>query len=141
MCGAHYIREFYIVPKMGSQKGKICLEIWLEKFCSRDATLKNKSRVGHTFDFDDNILRAKLKQNPCESSRDLVKSLKTSQTIICCHLEKVVEVCKLGVLVPHNLNEQNKKNHLLITTIPLTRQKLEPFLNRIIISSERWVTY
>ncbi|GFR20426.1 histone-lysine N-methyltransferase SETMAR [Trichonephila clavata] len=50
---------------------------WFVKFCSGDMTLIDKPRAGCAFDFDDNLLKAVLEQNPCESIRCIAEKLNT----------------------------------------------------------------
>ncbi|XP_054005260.1 histone-lysine N-methyltransferase SETMAR-like [Hylaeus anthracinus] len=114
---------------------------WFIKFRSRDTTLKDKPRAGRPFDFDDNLLKAILMQNPRQSTRGIAGRLNTSQSTVNRHLEKLGEVSKLGVWVSHNLSEWNKEDRMSIATSLLSRVKNEPFLNRIVTGDEKWVTY
>lgn len=111
------------------------------KFRSGDTTLKDEPRVGHPSDFDDNLLKAILEQNPRQSTRGIAERLNTSQSTVNRHLQKLGKVCKLGVWVPHNLSERNKEDRMSIATSLLSRVKIEPFLNRIVTGDEKWVTY
>ncbi|GFQ82153.1 histone-lysine N-methyltransferase SETMAR [Trichonephila clavata] len=66
-------------------------------------TLKDEPRTGRPFDFDDNLLKAVLEQNPRQSKRCLAERLITSQSTVIRHLEKLEKAIKLGVWVLHNL--------------------------------------
>lgn len=114
---------------------------WFAKFCSGDTTLKDEPRAECPSDLDENLLKAILEQNPCQSTRDIAGRLNTSQSTICRYLEKLGKVSKLGVWVSHNLSERNKEDRMSIATSLLSRVKIEPFLDRIITSDEKWVTY
>lgn len=114
---------------------------WFIKFRSGDTTLKDELRAGRPSDFDDNLLKAILEQNPRQSTRGIAKRLNTSQSTVNRHLQKLWKVCKLGVWVPHNLSERNKEDRMSIATSLLSRVKIEPFLNRIVTGDEKWVTY
>lgn len=45
------------------------------KFRSGDTTLKDELSAGHPSDFNDNLLKAILEQNPCHLTRDIVESI------------------------------------------------------------------
>ena len=110
---------------------------WFIKFRSGDTTLKDEPRAGRPSDFDDNLLKAILEQNPCQSTRDIAERLNTSRSTVNRHLEKLGKVRKLGVWVPHNLSERNKEDRISIATSLLSRVKIEPFLNRIVTGDEK----
>ncbi|GFY56090.1 histone-lysine N-methyltransferase SETMAR [Trichonephila inaurata madagascariensis] len=95
-------------------------------------TLKNEPRAGLPSDFNDNILKAVLEQNPRQSTKCIAERLNTSQSTVIRHLEKLGKVNKLGVWVPHNLSERNKEDRLSIITSLRSQVKMEPFLNRIV---------
>ncbi|XP_043260411.1 histone-lysine N-methyltransferase SETMAR-like [Colletes gigas] len=114
---------------------------WFIKFRSEDTTLKDEPRAGRPSDFDDNLLKAILEQNPRKSTRGIAERLNTSQSTVNRHLEKLGKVSKLGVWVPHNLSERNKEDRMSIATSLLSRVKIEPFLNRNVTGDEKWVTY
>ncbi|XP_043258025.1 histone-lysine N-methyltransferase SETMAR-like [Colletes gigas] len=108
-----------------------------EKICN----VYDEPRPGRPSDFDDNLLKVILGQNPRQSTRIIAERLNTSQATVNRHLEKLGKVSKLGVWVPHNLNERNKEDRMSIATSLLLRVKIEPFLNRIVTGDEKWVSY
>ncbi|XP_043262919.1 histone-lysine N-methyltransferase SETMAR-like [Colletes gigas] len=114
---------------------------WFIKFRSGDTTLKDEPRAGRPSGFDDHLLKAILEQNPRQSTRSISERLNTSQSTVNRHLEKLGKVSKLGVWVPHNLNERNKEDRISIATSLLSRVKIEAFLNRIVTGDEKWVSY
>ncbi|XP_015185986.1 PREDICTED: histone-lysine N-methyltransferase SETMAR-like [Polistes dominula] len=114
---------------------------WFVKFRSGDMTLKDEPRARRPSDFDDNLLKAVLEQNPRQSTRCIAERLNTSQSTVIRHLGKLGKISKLGVWVPYNLSEQNKEDLMSIATSLLSRVKMEPFLNRIVTGDEKWVTY
>ena len=81
---------------------------WFVKFCSVETSLNDEPRPGHSLDFDAEALKSLVECNARQSTRELADKLNTSQSTICCHLEKMGKVSKLGVWVPHALSEQNK---------------------------------
>ena len=92
-------------------------------------------------DFDAEALKALVDCNACQSTQELADKLNTSQSTICCHLEKIGKVSKLGVWLPHALSEKNKADDLLIATSLLSWQRQDPFLDKIITGDEKWITY
>ncbi|XP_054004805.1 histone-lysine N-methyltransferase SETMAR-like [Hylaeus anthracinus] len=72
----------------------------------------DEPRAGRPSDFDDNLLKAILEQNPRQSTRGIAERLDTSQSTVNRHLEKLEKVSKLGVWVPYNLSERNKKDRM-----------------------------
>ena len=51
------------------------------------------------------------------------------------------KVNKLGVWVPHALSAKNKADRLSIAKSLLSRQRNDPFLDKIITGVEKWITY
>ncbi|XP_015181327.1 PREDICTED: histone-lysine N-methyltransferase SETMAR-like [Polistes dominula] len=70
---------------------------WFVKFRSGDMTLKDEPRAGRPSDFDDNLLKAVLEQNPRQSTRCIAERLNTSQSTVIRHLEKLGKISKKGV--------------------------------------------
>ena len=68
---------------------------WFAKFCSENMTLNGELELGRPSEFDGNFLKEILEQNPCQA-RDVAKRMYTSQSTVCCHLEKLGNVFKLG---------------------------------------------
>ncbi|GFX10795.1 histone-lysine N-methyltransferase SETMAR [Trichonephila clavipes] len=90
-----------------------------------DEPVTDESRAGCPSDFDDNLLKTVLEQNPRQSTRCIAERLNTSQSTIIRHLEQLGKVSKLGVWVPHNLSERNKEDHMSIATSLLSRSAKE----------------
>lgn len=62
---------------------------WFVKFRSGDFTLKVEPRLVRPFDFDNNLLKAVVEQNPRQSTRCLAERLNTSQSTVIRPLEKL----------------------------------------------------
>ncbi|XP_014609810.1 PREDICTED: histone-lysine N-methyltransferase SETMAR-like [Polistes canadensis] len=114
---------------------------WFVKFRFGDTSLKDEPRAGRPSDFDDNLLKTILDQNPRQSTRGIAKRLNISKSTVNRHLEKLGKVSKLKVSVPHNLSEQNKEDRVSIATNLLSRVKIEPFLNDIVTGDRKWIPY
>lgn len=57
------------------------------------------------------------------------------------HINKLGYVQKYARWVPHQLSEKNVEDRFSICSALFVRQKNEPFLDRLITSDEKWVTY
>ena len=78
--------------------------------------MKDELRPRRSSDFDAEALKSLVECNAHQSTRELADKLNTSQSTICCHLEEMGKISKLGVWVPHALSEKNKADHLSIAT-------------------------
>ena len=114
---------------------------WFVKFLSGDTSLKDEPRPGRSSNFDAEALKSLVECNARQSTRELAGKLNASQSTICRHLEKMEKVSKLGVWFPHALSEKNKADQLSIATSLLSRQRNNPFLDKIITGDEKWITY
>ena len=71
-------------------------------------------------EFDKDHLKALLKEESCQTSCELAKKMNCDQKIILNHLHSMGFTKELGVWMPHELSENNKKNHLKIASQHLT---------------------
>ena len=102
--------------------------------------LGDELRPGCSSDLDQDAFSELLKYSWCKSTRELGLDLSTDQSTICCHLNKRGKVSKLGVWVPHNLIEQNKKDFIFIGN-NLPKKENELFLLNIMTGNKKWVFY
>ena len=61
---------------------------WFSKFCSGNTSLRDERWSGCSSDLDQDALRELVECNLFKSIWDLALDLKTSKSIICCHLKK-----------------------------------------------------
>lgn len=80
---------------------------WFVKFRSGETSLKDEPRPGRSSGFDDEALKSLVESNPRQSTRELAKTLNTSQSTVRRHLEKIGKVSKLGILISRDLSEIN----------------------------------
>lgn len=104
---------------------------WFVKFLLEDTTLQKELRTRRPSDFDDNLLKLILKQNPEPSTRNIANRLSTSQSTVCRPLKKLGKVGGFRNMKPHNLGVQNKEGRISIATSLLLRVKIKPFLDKI----------
>lgn len=96
---------------MGSKELVSKIPLWRYDF-------KRRSDDGRAFDFDDNLQKTILELNTLQSTRGAAEKLNTPQSTVKCHLEKLGNINNLGVCVPQNLNERNKKNIPIVKIVP-----------------------
>nr|XP_033324870.1 histone-lysine N-methyltransferase SETMAR-like [Megalopta genalis] len=114
---------------------------WFKKFRSGDTSLKEEPRLGRPSDFDKDVLNELLEQNPRQTTKELAEKLKVSQSTIIRQLHALGKVSKLGVWVHRQLSDQNKAQRMSIATSLISRYKIEPFLDKIVTGSEKWIRY
>ena len=68
------------------------------------------------------------------------RSSPSHQTILN-HLQKAGYKKKLDVWVPHDLTQKNLLDRINAYDMLLKRNKLDPFLKRMVTGDEKWITY
>ena len=109
---------------------------WYEKFETGDFDLSNKPRSGRPSLIDDDVVKAMLEQDLFLTTSEIAERLNSAQQIISDHIRKIGLVWKYSKWVPHELNQKNLDNRVVICTSLLVRNKIEPFLNRMITGDE-----
>ena len=89
--------------------GKSTARKWFAKLKNGNFDIDNTPRSRRPYEFDKDHLKALLKEESCQTSRELAKKMNCNQKMILNHLHSVGFAEKLGVLVPHELSENNKK--------------------------------
>ena len=77
-------------------------------------TFKNGNR--RFSEFDEDHLKALLKEESCQTSCELTEKIKCDQKMILNHFYSMRFAEKLGVWVSHELSESNKENCLQIAS-------------------------
>ena len=119
---------------------------WFAKFKNGNFDVDNTPRSRRPSEFDKDHLKALLKQESRQTSRELAEKINCDQKTILNHLHSMGFAEKLGVWVPHELSENNKENCLQIASQHLarhraTRSHKQRFLYRIITGDEKWCLY
>ena len=78
---------------------------------------------GRPSEFDEDHLKALLKEKSHQSSCNLAEKINCGQKTILNHLHSMEFAEKLGVWVPHELSENNEENHLQIASQHLARHR------------------
>ena len=96
-------------------RGESTTRKWFAKFKNSNFDINNTPRSGRPSEFDKEHLKALLKEESHQTSRELTKKMNCDQKTILNHLHSMGFAEKLGVWVPHELSENNK-NHLQIAS-------------------------
>ena len=94
------VRRRFYARKNGSM---VVFTLQKQKF-----KLKDAARSGRPVGFDEDRLNHLLRENPCQSTRELAEQLTCDQKTVVKHLHSIGKVQKLGVWVPHALSQNNK---------------------------------
>ncbi|XP_004208958.2 histone-lysine N-methyltransferase SETMAR-like [Hydra vulgaris] len=114
---------------------------WFSKFRSGNFDLSDAHRPGRPMSLDNDVLRAEVEANPCQTIEELSNTLKQPWSTIQEHLHQIGKISRAGVWVPHNLSVQNKANRSITCNALIQRHHAEPFLDRLVTGDEKWVLY
>ena len=119
---------------------------WFAKFKNGNFDIDDAPSSGRPSEFDENHLKALLKEESRQTSRELAEKMNCDQKAILNHLYSMEFSEKLGVWVPHELSENNKENCLQIASQHLARHRAtyghkQHFLYRIVTGDEKWCLY
>ena len=135
----------------GSSKIGWCLWWWVLKWtpvselvCSfsfRKFDVNNEPRPGRLIvDNVDEILK-KIEVDRHISSTDIATRLNIDHKTVLNHLYKTGYQKKLDTWIPHELTVKNVMDRVSICESLLKKNKIEPFLKRMITGNEKWITY
>ena len=93
---------------------------WFANFQNGNFDIDNTPCSGRLSEFDKNHLKALLKEKSHQIIHELAKKMNCNQKTILNHFHSMGFAKKLGVLVPHELSENNKENCLQIASQHLT---------------------
>ncbi|GFT39246.1 histone-lysine N-methyltransferase SETMAR [Trichonephila clavipes] len=75
------------------------------------------------------------------SCRNIAQELKIDHKTVLSHLRKVWFKKKLHVWMSHQLKPKNMMDLIYICETLAKRNEIDPFLKRMVIGDEKWVTY
>ena len=87
-----------------------------EKFKYGNFDINDMPHSRRPSEFDEDHLKAPLKEESCQTSCELAEKMNCIQKMILNHLHSMGFAKKLGVWVPHELSKNNKENHLQISS-------------------------
>lgn len=114
---------------------------WFKKFASGDFDLSNEPRGRPEAKVDNDQLKATIESDPSQSAHDLSVMFGVCKQTILTHLAQIGKVKKLDKWVPHELSDAQKERRLEACLSFLSRNKNDPFLNRIVTCDEKWIVY
>ena len=119
---------------------------WFTKFKNGNFDLNDMPRSGRPTEFDEDHLKALLKEDGRQTCRDLAEKMNSNAMTVSRHLESIGFTQKLGAWVPHELTEKNKENRFKIGAQHLARHRAtrghkQRFLYRIVTGDEKWCLY
>ena len=85
---------------------------WFAKFKNGNFDIDDTPRSGRPSEFDEDHLKALLKEESCQTSSELAEKINCDQKTILNHLHSMGFAEKLGVWVLHELSKTNKENRL-----------------------------
>ena len=89
---------------------------WFSKFKNGNFDIDDMPCSGRPSEFDEDHLKALLKEESCQTSCELTKKMKCDQETILNHLHSMEFAERLGIWLPHELSKNNKENCLQIAS-------------------------
>lgn len=114
---------------------------WFRRFRDGNFDVKDAFRSGRPIVKNVDEIFQKIEENRHVSSYDIAKALNIDHKTVLRHLHKAGYTKKLDVWVPHDLTLKNLMDRISICESLLKRNKIEPFLKRLITGDEKWITY
>ena len=110
---------------------------WFAKFKNGNFDINDMSCSGRPFEFDEDHLKAILKEESHQTRCELAEKINCNQKMIFNHLHSMGFDQKLGVWMPYEFSENNKENRLQIASQHLahhqaTRSYKQRFLYQIV---------
>lgn len=88
------------------------IQRWFAKFRFGKSSLKNEPRGRPGTVLDNKVLKNLIDQEPCQTSREIGRTLHVHHTTALRHLHSIGKVRKLDKWIPHELTEKNMINRL-----------------------------
>ena len=118
---------------------------WFAKFKNGNYGIDDTPRSGRPSEFDEDHLKALLKEESRQKNCELAEKMNCDQKTILNHFHSMEFAEKLGVWVPHELSENNKENRLQMASqhSPAIEQHAvtNSALYRIVTGDEKWCLY
>ncbi|KAE9419559.1 hypothetical protein Angca_006614, partial [Angiostrongylus cantonensis] len=92
---------------------------------------------------DGDELKALVEANTRTSVQKLAEQLGVRTRPICTHLNRKGKILKkeLEKWFPYELNDSRKNRRFEMSSAPILRNKIDPFLHRIVTCVEKWMLY
>jgi [histone H3]-lysine36 N-dimethyltransferase SETMAR len=116
-------------------------QFWIRRFRSGNFEAKDEPRSGRPIVKNVDGIMEIVEADRHLSTVSIAQELNISQKTVWNHLNKVGYKKKLHVWVPHELTQKNLMDRISICESLLNRNKIDPFLKRMITGDEKWITY
>ena len=107
---------------------------WLNKFQSRDFSIKDEQRSSRPNKVDDDQIKAIIESDCHVTVQNIEKILKIPKSTIDRHIQGLGLVKKLDIWIPHELKEIHLTKRINTCDLHLKRNKFDLFLTQIITS-------
>ncbi|XP_011154625.2 histone-lysine N-methyltransferase SETMAR-like [Harpegnathos saltator] len=114
---------------------------WFSRLRSGNVDVQEAPRIRRPITKKVNGILAKVEQDRHISSHDIANDLNIHHQTVLSYLEEAGYKKKLDVWVPHDRTRKNVFDRISICESLLKRNKIEPFLKRLITNDEKWITY
>jgi len=114
---------------------------WFARFRSGNQDVKDASRPIRPITEKVGEILQLVEQDRHASCKEISEALNINHMTVWNHLKKANYKKKLDVRVPHELTQRNLNDRITISEMLLKRNKMEPFLKRIITGYEKWLKH
>ncbi|GFW63960.1 histone-lysine N-methyltransferase SETMAR [Trichonephila clavipes] len=117
------------------------VQFWFRRFRSDIFDVKDAPHSGRSVVENVNKITEIIKIDRHVSSRSIARELKIDHKTVLNHLRKDGFKKKLDVWVPQQLTPKNMMDQISFSEALVKRNKIDPFLKRMVTGDKKWVTY
>ncbi|GFU36616.1 histone-lysine N-methyltransferase SETMAR [Trichonephila clavipes] len=117
------------------------VQFWFRRFRSGIFDVKDTPRTGRPVVQNVDKITEIIKVDRHVRSRSIAQELMIDHKTVLSYLRKVGFKNKLHVWVSHQLTPKNMMDRIFIYKTLAKRNDIDPFLKRMVIGDEKWVTY
>ena len=125
---------------MGEGSVKIhTVQRWFVQFRLRISSLEDEPHGSRPSAFDNDQLKVLVETDSPKSVRALAEKLNADPSTVSRHLADIGKSKKLDKWVSRELNQNQKNKCFEVASSLLQRNKITPFLDRIVMCDENWI--
>lgn len=114
---------------------------WFKRFRSGVVEVKDAPRSGRPVVENVAKIMEIVESDRHVSTRNIAQELHIGVATVSSHLQKAGFKKKVNVWVPHELTQKNLMDRISICESLLNRNKIDPFLERMVTGDVKWITY
>jgi histone-lysine N-methyltransferase SETMAR len=114
---------------------------WYKRFDEGDFSIEDKPRPGAPITTDLGRLQQLIEEDPKMTTQCIADALSVHYNTVDRNLRQMGLVPKLGVWVPHDLNDYNKKKRVEVCQQLKSMKRTFNWLDHLITGDEKWVMY